>query len=156
MIDRFYKYIKKNEQTECWEWIGANTRRYGIFWDGKRYGGAHRISYKYFVGEIKNKLQVCHSCDNSLCVNPKHLFLGTQSDNIKDCVSKGRLNRTERARGEKSGRAVLSEELAMYVLKSNKQTIELSKEIGISFSTLSSLRTGRSWKHLHERINNER
>lgn len=48
------------------------------------------------------------------------------------------------------------EELAMYVLKSNKQTIELSKEIGISFSTLSSLRTGRSWKHLHERINNER
>ena len=63
---------------------------------------AHRISYQLFIGPISKGMMVCHSCDNPLCVNPKHLFLGTQKDNIQDLMKKNRnfhKNKTHCKRG---------------------------------------------------------
>jgi hypothetical protein len=74
----------------CWLWNGAlNKDGYGVF--GIKAEGAHRASYKMYKGEIPKGILVCHKCDIPRCVNPDHLFLGTQLDNIRDAQSKNRI-----------------------------------------------------------------
>lgn len=92
-IERFKSKYKVDLKTGCWNWMdtgcGGNVR-HGMIWLNGRYEGAHRFSYRAFVGDIQEGLSVLHRCDNPSCVNPKHLFLGTQGDNVRDMVSKGR------------------------------------------------------------------
>lgn len=83
---------KVNKTSSCWIWIGADDGRKGygrINVNGKT-AKAHRISYELFNGEIKDNLNVLHKCDNPKCVNPDHLFLGTQKMNMADMYSKNR------------------------------------------------------------------
>ena len=88
---RLMKKIKINHDTGCWEWQAATARHgYGAtIYKGKLIP-AHRLFYLLYKGKIENGLYVCHSCDNPCCVNPEHLWLGTQKDNMKDMVKKGR------------------------------------------------------------------
>ena len=76
----------------CWLWIGGLTRGgYGNFrWDTTKVRRAHRASWEIYKETIPEGLQVCHRCDVVSCVNPDHLFLGTQTENLKDMVNKGR------------------------------------------------------------------
>ncbi len=81
--------IKKTE-TNCWLYKNTTSGPYSkLRWNGKWYSG-HRCSWEVFNGKIPDKMWVCHSCDTPKCINPDHLFVGTQSDNIKDSVKKGR------------------------------------------------------------------
>jgi len=92
---RFWRHVKLGGEDECWVWIGSSTNASGH--KNFQFGGtnhlAHRFSYELHKGEIPKGLLVCHSCDNPLCVNPKHLWVGTHKDNMQDMVKKGRQNK---------------------------------------------------------------
>lgn len=89
-IDREFLKGRTNESaTGCWEWSrGRHRQGYGeLSVDGKM-KLAHRVAYETMCGPIPDGMKVCHTCDNPPCINPEHLFLGTQLENVRDCVSK--------------------------------------------------------------------
>ena len=94
ILEKFFSKVKKTES--CWLWLGSkNNKGYGLLAVSKigRKSDvqlAHRVSWWIHNDHIYDGLQVLHKCDNPICVNPDHLFLGTQSDNIRDCVTKNR------------------------------------------------------------------
>lgn len=88
---RFGLKIQKDE-SGCWLWAGSkNGRGYGEIWKDGRKEMAHRVSWMIHRGPIPIGVQALHKCDIPACVNPDHLFLGSQSDNIKDAIVKGRV-----------------------------------------------------------------
>jgi hypothetical protein len=92
LIEKIQSEISVDEK-ECHNWTGLkNKRGYGKIRFKNKHYRAHRLSYEVFMGAIADGLYVCHTCDNPSCVNPKHLFLGTDMDNKKDMVKKNRQN----------------------------------------------------------------
>lgn len=96
---RFWDNVERSEGNRCWVWTGTKDEHgYGrLCYGGKEAKAdykAHRMSYEMRFGPISNSKVICHTCDNPSCVNPNHLFEGTQADNAKDTSRKGRLNPT--------------------------------------------------------------
>ena len=84
-------------ETGCWLWTGR-TSEYGygiVTYQGKPFR-AHRLSFKTFIGELIRGMVICHRCDTPSCVNPDHLFQGTQKDNMQDALKKGRIYSTRK------------------------------------------------------------
>ncbi len=148
---RFWRYVVKNDDiNDCWEWIGTkNPAGYGMI---KQYGKinimAHRLSYILFKGEFKKELHACHTCDNPSCVNPNHLFIGTDKDNIQDMVNKGR---GKSNRGINNPAAKLKDSDIPIIrerLKSGELQWKIAKDYSITQSTVSSIKYNRSWKDI--------
>lgn len=150
-LSRFWSNIRKGEG--CWEWIGSKLLRglpYGTFTftaDGVRKTAlAHRLSWMTVNGDIPNNLMVCHRCDNPLCINPDHLFLGTHSDNMKDMKEKGRS-----AHGDKSGRSILKSSDIPVITKryeNGESAAEIAADYGVSGATVFYAVKGKSWKSI--------
>ena len=92
---RLMKYRSIDETSGCWNWTGAIHRNgYGKFGrrdgDRQRTDGAHRVAWEVLIGPIPDGLHVLHKCDNPCCINPEHLFVGTNQDNVDDMMAKGR------------------------------------------------------------------
>ena len=161
--ERFFDRFEIDKKTGCWNWTGTNgPAGYGYISgniDGVRYGKigkpilAHRASWIIHCGPIPETegsgphgTVVRHKCDNRKCVNPDHLELGTQNDNIKDMDVRGGANRIGLAPkyGANHPNAVLTEEQAKYVIGSPKTNGELAEELGISKHTVKRARCGKT------------
>jgi len=144
-INSLMSRVHKTES--CWLWTGLISQDgYGkVGYNYKTYR-AHRLIFELLTKQNINNKYLCHSCDNPLCVNPKHLFIGTQKDNIKDASNKNR-----RAIGEKHPQHKLTEKEVLEIrnLKKNGKTIkELSYLFKVNQSSISAITTYRYWKHI--------
>lgn len=138
-------FLERTKKTEtCWLWIGDKTDGgYGrITIKGKKVR-AHRLSYCLYKGDPGDKL-VLHTCDTPPCVNPEHLFLGTDLDNTLDKMAKGRGPNMKR---EKHPQALLSESIVLTIFEDLKTMTqrEVSVKHGISISLVSAVKTKRRW-----------
>lgn len=88
-LERLLNHTK--EENGCWIWCSGTRSGYGAIKVKGKTLSAHRYSYMLNCGDIPKGMFVCHTCDNPKCINPDHLFLGTNSDNMKDAYKKGRL-----------------------------------------------------------------
>jgi hypothetical protein len=139
----FWSLIEKTNY--CWIWRGyRNKGGYGS-------NGiilTHRKMWKITYGEIPPKMFVLHRCDNRSCVNPKHLFLGTQVDNMKDMVEKGR---STKGRSHKASNCKLKEkdiiEIKLLYSKGHTQQ-EISVLYSVSQTNISRIIIGKTWKHI--------
>lgn len=88
---RFWSKVNRNDSSGCWVWTGVkDSDGYGRFRFNSKRIMAHRMSYLFTYGYLPSDARVCHTCDNTSCCNPNHLFLGSDSDNIIDCVVKNK------------------------------------------------------------------
>ena len=143
-IERITNKIKKCTDTGCWNWLGTKTiRGYGqLIIDGQKLY-AHRVSYALFHGELPRTLNVCHKCDNVQCVNPDHLFLGTQKDNLQDMSAKGRSTR-----GERNPQAKLTADVIKEIRDNATPNEQLAKQYGVSRRTISAIKKKERWSHV--------
>jgi len=134
MFDELSKMISPEPNSGCWIWLGATKgRRYG---KGPSRDYAHRDAYRSGKGPIPVGLSVLHRCDTPLCVNHKHLFLGTQSVNMADMKAKGRHPGNTRTRPQDRPRAKLSPEIAEYIRQSKEGPVALAKQLGVHRQTI--------------------
>jgi len=147
-LKRLVKGIRITK-TGCWEWQGSKTVGYGTLKMPEIYGNfkilAHRLSWVAFKGEpIADGLFVCHRCDNRKCVNPDHLFLGTQQDNLQDCSSKGRTMTGSRNANSKYRREDI--QAVKELIREGKSGVEIHSITGVSRTHISRIKRGYTWK----------
>ena len=146
LADALMAKIKIDNETECWNWTGCrNNKGYGRIRFRNEERLAHRASYELNNGTIPNGMCVCHSCDNRVCINPKHLFLGTNADNSADMVAKGRCNSP---RGTNVNTCKLTEAEVRAIRCSKLSSYKLAKLYGIGKSQAWLIRSRKSWTHI--------
>jgi hypothetical protein len=146
LLENFKSRYVLEPNSGCWLWIGALTLDgYGQV-DWAVIGGnhtAHRLSWKLFRGPLADGEHVLHSCDTPHCVNPNHLFKGNQQVNMADRNAKDR-----QSKGEDHGHARLSQEQAIAIISDLRTLHEIARDYDIASTTVSAVKTGRSWRHL--------
>jgi DNA-binding XRE family transcriptional regulator len=147
--ERFETKYNKKFDDQCWNWVaGKSGNGYGMIKIAGKNRLAHRVSYLLYKSEDLDN-NVLHTCDNRACVNPNHLYLGDQKDNLRDAVERGRLD----FQGEKNKRAKLTKEDVKEVRKmlDNGMTQrEVGDNFGVSRGCIADIDQGRSWSHVDD------
>jgi hypothetical protein len=148
--ERFEQKVRKTET--CWYWLGpVSNSGYGLMSFSKKRRSAHRLSFELFNGEIPLGMCICHRCDNKICVNPTHLFIGTYADNNRDCANKGRANNSGNLRGDNHPRATLTESsarMAKSLASSGVKKTVIAERLKVNPSVIYDVCNGRTWRHL--------
>lgn len=146
----------------CWEYQGYKQREYGkaVLYarelrPRKKTYRVHRIAYAYHHGVDPAEFYVCHTCDNPICINPEHLFLGTNQENMDDMARKGR--RASQP-GEANANSTLTESDVLEIIGLiqegyNNKAISCLIAASVSHAQISNIRRGKSWKHVLEAAN---
>jgi hypothetical protein len=150
--DRFWSKVNVDTKSGCWEWTAGKTRGYGRIGVNGRMGYAHRVSWEIHYEEIPEGMFVCHRCDNPSCVNPDHLFLGTNNDNRQDSMRKGRILKGEKHKSSKITREDVARLRKEYAKLNHgdkvNYKINQAKLLGVSLWTIEDVLYGHTWKHL--------
>lgn len=149
--DRFWSRVEIRGEAECWPWLAARTTAgYGNLWTGRTTAYAHRFAWELHHRQpIPAGMFVCHVCDNPPCVNPGHLFLGTNADNNRDMQAKGRASGG--TRGEQQHHAILTEAAVRDIrarIAAGERNAAIARRYGVDRSTISAVRTGKNWWHV--------
>ena len=145
--ERIENKIDRIPESGCWIWTGTITSRgYGQLLSSNKKIYAHRAAFEAFIGEIPDGMVVCHTCDNVHCVNPDHLFLGTQKDNLQDMKKKGRSTH-----GEKNAQSLLTEANVIVIkslLSDGWTEAQVAKHYGVSRSNINAIKLNKRWNHV--------
>lgn len=147
-IQRFMAFGWDVTESGCWEWRGSRARRrggYGQLNDRGKMLKTHRLAYEHFKGKIPDGMVVRHTCDNPPCCNPDHLLVGTLRDNSQDSVRRGRASHQVMT-GEHCPAALLTWDQVTEIRASHEAGVALAEKYGVTPSTISSIRVGKSWK----------
>lgn len=148
--DRFAEKVERIPMVDCWIWTaGTNEKGYGILALNGKFIKAHRASYLIHKGEIPHGMNVLHKCGLRHCVNPDHLYPGTQKENVRDTIAMGRLRMPDN-NGEKATWAKINAQQAteIYNAKQGKKKgtgTALARKFGVHKSTVYNIWAGVSW-----------
>jgi hypothetical protein len=143
---QFIKNRSKILENGCWEWQLSKFNGYGRTVINKKSWPAHAYSYSVFVGDIPQNKQINHKCHNRSCVNPEHLYAGTQQENVRDMDAAGRRNQ---ARGSRGGNSKITEDIAKKVFNHDGIAIIIAEKYGISISLVYAIKKKQIWRHIH-------
>ncbi len=150
----FEKYVIRQEG--CWEWKGPIAKGgYPVMSCRREIGSdrGHRASWMIYKGPIPKGMLVCHSCDNPICTNPNHLWIGSQKQNNDDKIAKGRgkYEQPPSKKGSLNNAAKLTEEQVKEIkilLEKGLTMIAIGKQYGVSKTTILRIKKGTNWKHV--------
>ena len=146
---RFWSFVDERGSDDCWEWQGAcHEQGYGLYGvRGPHLMRAHRVAWELHHGqEIPEGLLVCHTCDNPSCCNPAHLFLGTDADNSRDMMEKGR-NRKNRFHHTKLTEDQVREIRRLHAEGGWTQE-QLGLRYGVHYTTIGNIVRRKCCKHI--------
>ena len=155
--DRLFRQVLVLGPEECWEWQSkSRIKGYGVIGIGGRKAGkmlAHRASWEIHNGPIPANSDehhgtiVMHKCDNRLCINPNHLMLGTQADNVHDMDNKSRRVSNPR-KGSSHHMTTINEDQAAKVFVMSGKYRKIAETIGCSIHVVKDIRCGKTWSHI--------
>lgn len=152
-LEKFTSLYEQIPFSGCWIWVGSVTNLgYGRYSeDGKR-RLAHRVSYEFFKKQKADGLNICHKCDTPSCVNPDHLFAGTQAENLADMRSKNRHKNPPIVRGERHHEGKLMERDVAEIKASYSgrrgEKAALARKYNVSYGLIRHILLGMKWKHV--------
>tara|TARA_R110000868_G_scaffold131618_1_gene341717 strand:+ start:205 stop:681 length:477 start_codon:yes stop_codon:yes gene_type:complete len=155
LLDQINKYLPDIlNENHCWIWNGAKDKNgYGITSQNKKTLKVHRLMYEIYYAESLKELHCLHTCDNPSCVNPLHLFAGTNLDNVRDKINKGRCY-TGYQKGENNGASKLKDNDVIEIRKlyntGKYTTTKLGEMYKIHRSTISYIVNNKTYTHLLE------
>lgn len=152
-VKRFWARVTQAPAPACWLWTGAQQRKgYGRVAFLGRIWGAHRLAWFLSFGDIPDRKQVCHRCDNPPCCNPDHLFLGSNSDNVQDMLQKGRFVVGRRPMGSMNRASKLREADIAAIRANGELTFaearNVARQYGVTPQNIMNIVKRRSWRHV--------
>jgi len=152
---RFRLRFTEGDKDSCWNWEkGVTAGGYGqMAYHNKKYS-AHRLAWTLHHGkDIPDGKVIRHTCDNPRCVNPHHLLIGTQSDNVKDMIERGRLVVRSRPKGEENPNSIVKEIHVKDIYEMNGSHIEIATKFNYPVGAIRSIRSGRTWRYITKELN---
>lgn len=152
MRERFEQKYIPEPNSGCWLWLGSasgKTLRAYLPKPGHRNTSlvAARVAWELYRGSIPSGMLVCHTCDNALCVNPEHLYLGTYSDNRADAVARGNWS-IKYANGVAHGLAKLTDTEVLEIRSSTESSRSLAVLFGVHPTQIQRIRARKTWRHI--------